>query len=244
MGPDHDSMPGLPQWHFCQKRNSARPTTLQMQVIWLQFCHRIFGINPSTELKRYTCVLFYSLGKARFCFLAKLFDVSAATTYQWIGLTAETLGEPRNRPNVAFPRLKKTNDGSSRRWSSHRENYRLGCRWWWCGNDEEIVPKAWTLEWMPFLHWRLRCFGKSIACRAAHGAEKHSIAIEQDNSNRRHHLGRMTQRRKIVAGRKRWSAHLSTGGVSWLRRKSSRSFKNHRWPWFGKGNFKWVTADL
>ena len=52
------------------------------------------GINPATELKRQTCVLFYSLGKASFRFLAKLFDVSPATTYQWVGKTAETLGEP------------------------------------------------------------------------------------------------------------------------------------------------------
>ena len=52
------------------------------------------GINPATELKRQTCVLFYSLGKASFRFLAKLFDVSPATTYQWVRKTAETLGEP------------------------------------------------------------------------------------------------------------------------------------------------------
>ena len=52
------------------------------------------GINPATELKRQTCVLFYSLGKASFRFLAKLFDVSPATTYQWVGKSAETLGEP------------------------------------------------------------------------------------------------------------------------------------------------------
>ena len=42
-------------------------------------CNFIIGdyrINPATELKRHTCVLFYSLGKASFRFLAKLFDVS------------------------------------------------------------------------------------------------------------------------------------------------------------------------
>ena len=44
------------------------------------------GLNPSTELKRYTYVLFYSLGKAQFA-LAQWFDLSAATTYQWIGLS-------------------------------------------------------------------------------------------------------------------------------------------------------------
>ena len=34
------------------------------------------------------------LGKASLQFLAKLFDVSPATTYQWIRKTVETLGEP------------------------------------------------------------------------------------------------------------------------------------------------------
>ena len=51
-------------------------------------------INPATQLKRQTGVLFYSLGKARFRFLAKLLAVSPATTYQWVGQSAETLGQP------------------------------------------------------------------------------------------------------------------------------------------------------
>ena len=51
-------------------------------------------LNPATELMRQTGVLFYSLGKASFRFLAQLFSVSPATTYQWVGKSAETLGEP------------------------------------------------------------------------------------------------------------------------------------------------------
>ena len=46
-------------------------------------CHqRLTTINPSTELKRHTGLLFYSLGKGGFRFLAKLFDLSPSTTYQ------------------------------------------------------------------------------------------------------------------------------------------------------------------
>ena len=81
------------------------------------------GINPATELKRQTCVLFYSLGKASFRFLAKLFDVSPATTYQWVGKSAETLGEPVVSAGVKeidemwpFLHSKKTKDGSSKLW--------------------------------------------------------------------------------------------------------------------------------
>ena len=43
---------------------------------------------------RQTDVLFYSLGQASFRFLAQLFAVSPATTYQWVGKSAETLAEP------------------------------------------------------------------------------------------------------------------------------------------------------
>ena len=82
-------------------------------------------INPATELKRHTCVLFYSLGKASFRFLARLFDVSPATTYQWVRKTAETLGEPVVSAGVKeieidemwhFLHSKKTKDGSSKLW--------------------------------------------------------------------------------------------------------------------------------
>ena len=77
------------------------------------------------ELKRYTAVLFYTLGKASLRFLAQWFDLSAATTYQWIGLTAETVGEPVVAAGIEeieidhkwhFLSVKKPKDGSSRRW--------------------------------------------------------------------------------------------------------------------------------
>ena len=91
-------------------------------------CNFIIGdsrINPAVELKRHTCVLFYSLGKASFRFLAKLFDVSPATTYQWVRKTAETLGDPVVSAEVKeieidemwhFLHSKKTKDGSSKPW--------------------------------------------------------------------------------------------------------------------------------
>ena len=91
-------------------------------------CSFVIGdsaINPSVELKRYTAVLFYSLGKTSFHFLAQLFDLSAATIYQWIGLTAETVGTPVVAAGIEeieidhrwhFLSVKKPKDGSSRRW--------------------------------------------------------------------------------------------------------------------------------
>ena len=76
----------------------------------------------STELKRITSVLLYSLGKASFRFLAKLFDVSPTTTYNWVRQTAESFGEPVVDKNIKeieinemwhFLQSKKTKNGSA-----------------------------------------------------------------------------------------------------------------------------------
>ena len=50
--------------------------------------------NKSTQLKRNASVLLYALGKASFRVLAKLFDVSPTTTYNWLRQAAESLAEP------------------------------------------------------------------------------------------------------------------------------------------------------
>ena len=57
-------------------------------------CNFIIGdsrINPATELKRHTCVLFYSLGKASFQFLAKLFDVPVVQTAKLVQILLENI---------------------------------------------------------------------------------------------------------------------------------------------------------
>jgi len=51
---------------------------------------------------------------------------------------------------------------------------------------------------MPVLDWRLGWLSQSVAGRAAHSGEK-TMAVEPDNSNSRHHLGRMRRRRKIIS---------------------------------------------
>ena len=81
--------------------------------------------KKSTELKRITSVLLYSLGKASFRFLAKLFDVSPTTTYNWVRQTAESFGEPVVDENIKEIEIdemwhllqsKKTKNGLSRPW--------------------------------------------------------------------------------------------------------------------------------
>ena len=147
-------------------------------------CNFIIGdsrINPATELKRHTCVLFYSLGKASFRFLARLFDVSPATTYQWVRKTAETLGEPVVSAGVKeieidemwhFLHSKKTKDGSSKLWIVTHGELSSGCRWSWCCNGQKIILQARTLEWLSFLYRRLGCFRKSLTTRETRHREK------------------------------------------------------------------------
>ena len=91
-------------------------------------------------LKCDTGVLFYSLWKASFRFLAQLFDVSPATGHDLsneISMTAETLGEPVVAEGIEeieidqrwhFLGAEKQNMDTQGARSSHRENCRRGCR--------------------------------------------------------------------------------------------------------------------
>ncbi|MDP7281658.1 MAG: hypothetical protein QGG39_17470, partial [Candidatus Poribacteria bacterium] len=112
--------------YFGQKRKSARLTGLQMQVRWLQFFYPRFwhqSINGVKTLHR--CFVLHT-GEGQFALpLAQWFDLSAATTYQWMGLTAETVGEPVVAAGIEeieidhrwhFLSVKKPKDGSSRCW--------------------------------------------------------------------------------------------------------------------------------
>ena len=76
-------------------------------------------------IKKALCVILYSLGKASFGFLAKLFGVSRSLTYRWVKSEAESLPEPEISNEIKeiefdemwhFIQSKKTKYGSSRRW--------------------------------------------------------------------------------------------------------------------------------
>ena len=66
-----------------------------MQVMRLQFYHRRLSYQPCNRVEAPDwCFILPSGQGASFRFLAKLFAVSPATTYQWVRQTAETLAEP------------------------------------------------------------------------------------------------------------------------------------------------------
>ena len=64
--------------------------------------------SPATEVKKALCLIFYSLGKASFGFLAKLFGVSRTTTYYWIRQAAASMDEPTIAPDIRAIELSVT----------------------------------------------------------------------------------------------------------------------------------------
>ena len=158
-------------------------------------------LNSATQLQRQTGVLFYSLGKASFRFLAQLFAVSPATTYQWVGKSAETLAEPV--VSAAVKELKIDQmwhflHSKNNRWiiKALDRNTRRTVAWLVGGRDAATVRRLYgQLEhlndclfdtddweaWAKVLPPERRVIGK-----------KYTIAIEPDNSNTGHHLGRMS----------------------------------------------------
>lgn len=93
-------------------------------------CHYNFtqGDNRVKEdliIKRALAVILYSLGKASFGFLGKLFGVSRSIPYRWIKAEAEQITEPKIYEDIKemefdemwhFIGSKKTKNGSSKRW--------------------------------------------------------------------------------------------------------------------------------
>ena len=80
---------------------------------------------PTLEVKRALAVLLYSLGKASFGFLGKLFGVSRTTAYNWVRREAEGLPDPAIAQDIQeiefdemwpFLHSKKTTGGLSRPW--------------------------------------------------------------------------------------------------------------------------------
>lgn len=78
-----------------------------------------------TAIKRAFAVILYSLGKASYRFIAKLFDVCPASVQRWLEKESAMLADPQISESVReiefdemwhFVGAKKTKDGSSKRW--------------------------------------------------------------------------------------------------------------------------------
>ena len=81
--------------------------------------------NESLIVKKALAVILYSLGKASFGMLGKIFGVDRSLTYRWIRDEAEKLPDPVVSGEISemefdemwhFIGSKKTTNGSSKRW--------------------------------------------------------------------------------------------------------------------------------
>ena len=66
MAPGHDSMPGFLPDTLVKNGKTPDRQGYKCKSGGCKFVIGDSAINPSTELKRYTAVLFYSLGEGRF----------------------------------------------------------------------------------------------------------------------------------------------------------------------------------
>jgi transposase-like protein len=82
-------------------------------------------VKESVAVKKALAVILYSLGKASFGMLAKIFGHSRSLTYRWIAEEAAKLSEPNISGEIKeiefdemwhFIQSKKTKNGSSKQW--------------------------------------------------------------------------------------------------------------------------------
>src|SRR5262252_3988950 len=90
----------------CQQHNTVKNGFVRnKQRYKCHACHYTFVLGDErhkqeTEVKKALSVILYSLGKASFGFLAKLFGVSRTTTYYWIRDIAATTEAPTIADNI------------------------------------------------------------------------------------------------------------------------------------------------
>jgi transposase len=82
-------------------------------------------VRRDTAIKRAFAVLLYSLGKASYGFIARLFDVTPPAVKKWLEREPAKLRDPALSGDIReieldelwhFVQRKETSDGSSRRW--------------------------------------------------------------------------------------------------------------------------------
>lgn len=82
-------------------------------------------VKEDLVIKKALAIILYSLGKASFGFLGKLFGISRSIPYRWIKAEADKITEPNISGEIKemefdemwhFIGSKKTKSGSSKRW--------------------------------------------------------------------------------------------------------------------------------
>ena len=160
------------------------------------------------EEMKAAAILLYSVGKISMNMLGKIFKVSTVAVYKWIRQTAEKLPEPAMPAGPSeweldemwhFVRSKK-----NKCWIWKALDRRTGrtLRWVVGQRDTKTFKSLYRKIQHPQSHYfsdKWESYPETIPLEQLTQGKTHTITIERDNSNTRHHLARFTRRTKVVS---------------------------------------------
>ena len=188
--------------------------------------------NPKIAAKKALIVLLYSLSKGSYNMLARIFHTWPSLVYRWVREAGAELPEPALEGEIKeieidelwhFIQSKKTSFGSSKRLIVAHGELWPGCS---AIRDtatfQRLYDKLRHLTNCHFYTDNWDAFAKVLPKDRHSIGKEHTIAIEQDNSNTRHHLGRFTRRTKVVS---KSPTMVDYSLKLWLNMTDEQSFK-------------------
>ncbi|MDR2570629.1 MAG: IS1 family transposase [Oscillospiraceae bacterium] len=164
--------------------------------------------NEKIAAKKAMCVLLYTLSKASYNGLARIFDTLPSLVYRWIveaGANLPNESVSGDIKHMEFDEMwhfigsKKQSYGSLKPLIVRRRTV----AWVLGGRDSKtfrrLYDKVKHLKTCTFYTDDWDAFSKVLPSERHVIGKAHTIAIEQDNSNTRHYLGRFTRKSKIVS---------------------------------------------
>jgi len=165
--------------------------------------------KPRKQIHAFFMVLLYSMGKASIRFLAKLLSVSPSTVLRWLKEEAADIEDvviPENIKAVEIDEMwhfvgKKKN----KKWllkAIDRSTNKIVAFVWGGRNKETVKRLLKQFARCPncvFYTDNWNAFGAVIPKERHIIGKKHTIRSEQNNSNTRHYLARMTRKTKVVS---------------------------------------------
>jgi len=165
--------------------------------------------NHKIKAMKALCVLLYSLCKASFNMLAKIFKTWPSVVYYWICQAGDALPEAKISDEIReieFDEMwhfiqKKAN----KLWLIKSIDRKAGRTIAWVLGKRDgktfaqLYDKVSHLENCTFYTDAWDAFSQILPQERHVIGKQHTAAIERDNSNTRHHLGRFTRRTKVVS---------------------------------------------
>ncbi len=179
-------------------------------------------VRNELAAKKALAVILYSLGKASFGMLAKIFGVSRSLTYGWIREKTDALPEPVVAGTISemeFDEMWHKSGQKNKKWIIKAVDRSTGRTVTWVigGRDaatfRRLYDKVKHLTHCTFYTDDWDAFAAVLPAERHVIGKAHTVAIERDNSNTRHHLGRMTRRTKVVS-KKESMVHASNEAMA------------------------------